>query len=309
MRSMLENEFSMMTQVHTFSLKRKSETASITGFDKLITNLGEGITNVDGIATKLKSQESGDSEIARSLLIDTAAETSSKAVWYASSTDNADLLKHVSFTKKGLRRMTGVMLLISCESLYDKVKEELEEMKTYGLDAKSQEELLAAINGYRTAKPGLKLSSTEVKQLNKDLRTGFSNLQGILYKMDKGVGPLEFSNKDYFDSYHNLRKVVDTGKRSLALKIQVNGNGTGEGLSRAKVSIVPADVSGNVLKTSGVALIVKKTAKKGGVNIRSMAEGKYQMTVTKVGHKDKIISFIIEDGKMTKVVVEMDMEG
>jgi hypothetical protein len=302
MTTLLENEFNMAVRVREFVAKRKAETNSLPGFNDLVISFGLGIDKVDVFATKLKTQSSGDNETARDDLIMATAETSSKAVWYASNTGNNDLLKRVKFSKKGLKRMTDLALVTASEAVYEMVNGELEEMKSYGLDSKSQEGLKAAINGFRTAKPTVKLSTTEVKQLNKGLREGIKGLYVILHKMDDAIGPFEFSNVDYFDSYHNLRKVVNTGKRSLALKIQVNNKDTGEGIEGAKVVIVPTDAKGALLKGANEGL-EKKTAKKGGVNISTLSEGTYQLTVTKVGHIDAVEAIVIENEKMAKVVV------
>jgi hypothetical protein len=302
MKTASGNELNMMERVYDFAFSRKSETASLPGYNNQITNLGITVRNVKDLDAKLVEKRSGRKDVARNTLILEAAETSSKAVSYASNTDNADLLATVKFSIGSLRKMTDSLLEANTKLLYDHVNEELEEMKQYGLDSKSQERLLAARSGFESAKPTVKEGISSVKELNKDIRKGLAGGLDILQKMDKAVGPLEFSNLNYFDNYHTLRKVVDSGKRSMALKIQVNDKDTGEGIEGAKVVIVPTDGSGALLK-SGAEGIKKKTAKKGGIHISNLAEGTYQLTVTKVGRKDVVVSIVIVNEKMTMVEV------
>jgi hypothetical protein len=53
--------------------------------------------------------------------------------------------------------------------------------------------------------------------------------------------------------------------------------------------------------------IVKKTAKKGGFNIRNMPAGVYQVMISKPGYKDKTETVIVSEGEMTDVRVELEM--
>lgn len=52
--------------------------------------------------------------------------------------------------------------------------------------------------------------------------------------------------------------------------------------------------------------IVKKTAEKGGFNIKSLATGTYQVTSKKVGYADQVVTISVNDGEMTELKISLE---
>ena len=51
--------------------------------------------------------------------------------------------------------------------------------------------------------------------------------------------------------------------------------------------------------------IVKKTAEKGGFMVKSLPERTYNVTITKNGYKDQVVTVAVTDGEMSDLNVEL----
>jgi uncharacterized membrane protein len=51
--------------------------------------------------------------------------------------------------------------------------------------------------------------------------------------------------------------------------------------------------------------LVKKTAEKGGFNVKNLASGTYQVTLKKVGYTEQVVTISVNDGEMTELNVSL----
>jgi len=61
-----------------------------------------------------------------------------------------------------------------------------------------------------------------------------------------------------------------------------------------------------VVNDNGEPVVVKKTAEKGGFNIKSLAAGVYQVTLKKMGYTDQVITVSVNDGEMSLVEAKIE---
>ena len=66
-----------------------------------------------------------------------------------------------------------------------------------------------------------------------------------------------------------------------------------------------ADAGNKSLKATS-APIVKKTADLGGFNIKTLAEGAYNVTISKPGYKDAIVTVYVTNGELSVVDVALE---
>ncbi len=52
--------------------------------------------------------------------------------------------------------------------------------------------------------------------------------------------------------------------------------------------------------------LVKKTAEKGGFNIKGLATGTYQVTLKKAGYADQVATISVSDGEMTELKISLE---
>ena len=51
--------------------------------------------------------------------------------------------------------------------------------------------------------------------------------------------------------------------------------------------------------------VIKKTAEKGGFNIKSLPLGMYTVTITKVGYADQVATVAVADGELTDLNIQL----
>jgi hypothetical protein len=103
--------------------------------------------------------------------------------------------------------------------------------------------------------------------------------------------------------------VVQFGKGSLAMTGSVLDADTQEGIQKVKIGIEMANEDGKTPK-SGSELMknVKFTSPKGNFDIRTMPEGRYLLTVSKLGYITQVMSVNVVAGEMCRVVVNLVKE-
>jgi len=97
---------------------------------------------------------------------------------------------------------------------------------------------------------------------------------------------------------------VHSNSGVLALRALVKEASTGIPVSRALLIFKPLEkVDANPEKKN---IIKKRSATRGGLRIKNMKAGQYNVTVTKPGFKPKEIIINIISGERTELVVEME---
>lgn len=133
----------------------------------------------------------------------------------------------------------------------------------------------------------------------------FKTAETALANMDAAVEIVRVSQPAFYTGYKNARKVVETGIGSLAVKGLVTDAATGELIKGASLSFV-LDGNGTKVKSANTAeAIVKKTAEKGGFNIKSLPAGMYTVTIKKVGYAEQVATVAVADDELAEVDIQL----
>lgn len=126
--------------------------------------------------------------------------------------------------------------------------------------------------------------------------------------MDTAVEIVRLSQSAFYNAYKKARKIVETGIGSLAVKGFVTDALSGEPVKGATLIF---SLDGNANKSLAKAAIenaesiIKKTAEKGGFNIKSIPSGVYTVTIKKVGYADRVETIAIADGELIEFNVQL----
>jgi hypothetical protein len=225
---------------------------------------------------------------------------------YAKFTNNATLAQEVKFTEGKLRQVADTAVKDYAQIVYDRAQPIVASLATYGITAATQTALLAAITAYNASigKPGE--SRTISSQTTKQLETLFKTAETALANMDAAVEIVRISQPAFYTGYKNARRVVETGIGSLAVKGLVTDAKTGEPVKGATLSFVLDGNSGMAKAAKGASEgVVKKTAEKGGFNIKSLPSGMYTVTIKKVGYADQVATVAVADGELTDLNIQL----
>jgi hypothetical protein len=234
-----------------------------------------------------------------------ADDISRKMVAYASITANTVLLKEIKYTKSELDHSSDADLKNRAQCIYDRANTNVAALATYGITPAILTAFLAAINTFNTAIPKAKEGIKEKKLTTAQLDALYDSTDLTLENIDKIVEIVRLNQPTFYKAYKESRKLPNASRNALSLKGSVSDAASGEYLKGATLTIA-LEESKTALATNGRSKdIVKKTAEKGGFQIKSLAAGTYQITIKKGGYVDQILKVVINDGEMTVLDIQL----
>ena len=251
-----------------------------------------------------KGVTDGKNQLKETLIVITA-DYARKLGTYAKFTNNAKLAQQVKFSEGKLRQVADTAVKSYGQIVYDLAQPLVASLAAYGITDETQAILADAIMAYNDSigKPGAERS--EGTQITKQLATLFKTADGALENMDAAVEIVRLTQVDFYNGYKSARKVIETGAGSLSVKGIVTDAQTGLPLKGVTVSFA---LDGGMMKAATTTTepeLVKKTAEKGGFNVKNLASGTYQVTLKKVGYTEQVVTISVNDGEMTELNVSL----
>jgi len=282
-----------------------TQNATITGtlpaaYTGLFTSFSANLTQIQMIDELQQTNKSGitdNKDLLREDLWDKGLDGSRKIGAFAKITGNMVLEKEIRFTDSEFKRSTDVGLKNMCQLIYDRGNSNLAGLASYGIIPAWLTAFKASIDAFNAAIPNPRLGIIERKQQTEQLGILFKSNDGILKKIDALVEVVRLSQPQFYSAYKSSRIVIEHG-RSLTVKGAVSESGTNVAVPGAKVSF----------ELNGVVKLVKKTAVGGGFSIKSMMEGAYIVTVTKLGYVTNTLPMNIVKGEMANIYVSLVKE-
>lgn len=309
MTNQQESRLSMYLTFRDFQASYTAITNPLPNYTTNSTTFVNTIPQIQAIAEQQKISKKGVTDNKNNLketLIVMTADYARKLGVYAKFTNNDTLAQEVKFSESKLRQIADTAVKDYAQIVYDRAQTNVAALATYGITAATQTTLLNAINAYNASigKPGV--SRTESGQNTKQLEALFKTADAALANMDAAVEIVRLTQVAFYNSYKNARKVIETGIGSLAVKGLVTDAVSGEPLKGVTLSF---SLEGNngLAKAAKAATesVVKKTAEKGGFNIKTLPSGMYSVTIKKVGYVDQVVTVAVADGDLTELNVQL----
>ena len=234
-----------------------------------------------------------------------AADTSRKLQAYARYANNQLLHTETKFTESELRNASDNVLRDYAQGVYDRAQTNLTALAAYGITASTQTSFVNAISAYVAAIPKPRIGTAETKQSTVQLANAFIAADGAIGNIDAIIEIVKLAQPNFYNGYKSVRKLINNGSGSLAVKGVVTDAASGNPLKNVSLSFV---FDGNGTKTmaaKGQEALVKKTADKGGFNIKTIAAGMYNVTIKKNGYTDQVATIAVSDGESSVLNVKM----
>ena len=225
-------------------------------------------------------------------MITIAGDVSRKVQSYASDIKDYELLNEVKYSESKLERVTGNSAVALCDVIYNYALDKEAVLGGYGVDAGLLVSLRKAIDNFAVSIPKPNRSIVTRQMATNALVALFLATDTLLYEqMDPAVGAVKLSQPTFYENYFISRKLEKPSSHPLAIRCQV------------------VDVAGNPIPGTK-AFFTKtkstfKTKQKGYFYVKNFHEGKYQVTITRMGYVTQIITIIVASGKRTDVKVVM----
>ena len=273
----------------------------VTGIEELSS---QHVFSKTGISAVKRSQKNALAKMLANLIIRLRA--------FAKLENNQVLRDELKHSESTLKVMPDTTLYGYAQGIYSRIDENIRVLDTYGITAESQAALQQAMRSFFSSIPKPRLSIADKKQITVDLARYFDNADAILANIDTVMKTMKEVNPKVYNGYVSSRKVVHTGSTPLTLRGIVTDSATGEPVKGVLLSF-SAIADDTTLNTSTNALIAskeevlltKRTADKGGFNIKSLPEGIYSVNVKKNGYKPQVLTLAVNDGELNELNIEI----
>lgn len=310
MTNLQESRFSMYLSFRDWQVNYLTITNGLPNYTANSTILLNTIPQIQTISEQQKISKTGVTDNKNQLketLVVLTADYARKLSVYAKFTNNLVLAQEVNFSESKVRKSADTAVKDYAQIVYDRAQPIVASLATYGITAATQTALLNAINAYNASIGKPAAGKAETTQLTKQLVTLFDTAENALANMDASVEIVRLSQPNFYNGYKNARKVVVTGVGSLSINGLVTDATTGEPLKGVTVSFAldggMTMAKASRASSSTTTAITKKTAEKGGLKIKSLPAGTYQVTLKKVGYADQIVTVNVNDGEMSDLNV------
>ena len=309
MKSVQESKNSMYLATKDFNAANVAILNPLPNYAALSTALNSYIAQIQSFGEKQQFDQKGVAENKsqyRKTLVMLGADTSRKITAYAKFTNNQVLLSETKYTESDLNKMADTSLRDAVQGIYDRAQSNLTALTPYGITAATQTSLQNAINSFVTSIPKPRLSIADKKQTTDQLANLFKQADATLDSIDTLVEIVRLSQPNFYKGYKAARKIVDTGNGSLAVKGLVTDAMSGEPLKGVTLSFSMEGNNGLARAAKAATeKVIKKTAEKGGFNIKSLPSGMYSVTIKKVGYADKVETVAVADGELTELKIQL----
>lgn len=197
--------------------------------------------------------------------------------------------------------------------IHDNANLNVANLATYGVTAAIITTLQTSITNFDNTIPKGRVDTTDSGEATHLRATLFKTLSAHWAKIDTLVEMVLTSQPNFYSEYQKVRKVIETGTGSLALKIQANDLQSGEGVANVTLTLAPVKGQAKAAATNTTSNdgnnknnIVKKTAPGGGSNFKSLPDGDYTVNAKKPGYKVTNVNVGVVNGELTVLNINID---
>jgi len=308
MTSKQESKLSMFLAVKDYLTANATIVSALPNYSGYSTTFQNSITGIQTYAEQQMFDKTGISaskKQLRSTLVALAVDTSRKLTAYAKFANNQVLLKETKFTESDLKSGADTALRDYAQGIYDRAQTNLTALATYGVTAATQTALQSAITAFVASIPKPRLGITDKKQSTIQLANNFDAADMALENIDIIIEMVRVTQANFYNGYKTARKIIETGTNSLSLKGFVTDAATGEPLKGVTINFCPECVeptqkaaANGMSAAKEEVVLTKRTAEKGGFNIKSLPEGVYRVTIKKNGYQEQVVTVAVTDGEM-----------
>lgn len=192
---------------------------------------------------------------------------------FADAEKNNTLKDEVSFTMSDFKRMRDNDLVNVCRAIHARAVENVDTAKDFGINAALLTEFAAAIDDYEAAMPKPRTAIGKRKTQKANVVELIAEIEDILEKqMDKLMTNFRKSNPDFYETYFNLREIIDPSTTHTQLKGTITAAADGKPISNATITIAEKSLTATTDPT-------------GKYSIKPAPFGKFTVTVTKTGYQ------------------------
>lgn len=268
------------------------------------------ISELSGIQRTMNLGVTATKNEIRQKLCKTTAMICCSGLLLSEITRDAPFKQQINYSESALVSFSDIKLIDIAGNVNREATKKKTAMAKYGLSDLTldvQNELISQFSGVVVNPQSI---VDDRKAITQSIKNLFKENDEILNLIDIGINFIKDKYPEVYTSYKSARKITITNKRILSLRALILDSVTLEGLKNVKVAITP-NASQTWLTPEEVKknTLEKATGEKGIFNVKTIAEGVYDLVITKVGYKMATMSITIAEGEMYDLKVSLVKEG
>jgi len=302
MKTKQMNRINMYLAVKAYLLTKLSVLAALPNFTDIFNAFLAFLAAIQSAIEKQSFDKKGVTKTKKALKLNLAliaGDIGRKIYAYALHIKDQVLLSEVTISQSELKTKSDEPLKETAEGIYNRAALHLADLTPYGITAATQLELRNAIDNFAAAMTNPRLSDTEAKELTHELEEDFKGAENELKELKAIMEIIRIPEPAIYRSFIQACRIIPYGEQSYAVRGLVTDSITKIGITGVSITFLHED--GTNLQPP----LVKKSAAKGGFNVKSLAEGVYKIKLTKVGYAEQLITITVNGDELCRINVEM----
>jgi len=297
MRNFQEAHYRMYRNIISFSDENGGISGNLPEYNVNMAKLKITVTAIDAAAEEQKTDTKGITSYKLQLknqLTTSGSDHARKLTSYAKLTHDPILLSKVNFTESDFKRFSDESLKDYSQVIYNCAVPIISQLENYDITANSLNVFSGAINDYNEVLVSPDLAETIKKQATIKLVRLF--IEGDVYvdNMAAAVEIVKLKEPIFYLGFKKALKITVRGRVSFSVQGKT-----------ADINGEPVPGVTFTATLNGVVVLTRKTSKKGGFNLKSMAAGTYQFAFKKAGLADQTVNVVVNNGETAKLKVVM----
>jgi hypothetical protein len=300
MNSQKQSKLKMYLTLRIYLLSSPAITAKLPNFPEFLAALDAAIAQIQTNSEQHQLNTKGvttNKQLLRDTVVTDTVDASSKMQAYANYTHNEVLLAEIKFKHNDLKDIPALDLKDIANIVYHRINDYSDLVSTYGFSEETQKTYRADIDAFSDSIPQPRQSMLKGEENTLLVNQGFVMGDEAVGNIDGVVEIVRLTESLFYAGYKNARKIVEQGIGSLQVQGNITDASTGNPLPGATITF---RLSGQT-----EVAIEKEAALKGGFMIKSLAEGIYDVTITKIGFKNQVLSVVVDNNELCNLDVAM----
>lgn len=298
---------SMFVRVDFFLIANSAIVTTLPNYSQHYAEFVAGINTIKILSQEQMFDKSGFITTKKRLklaLAQLAFDVSKKMQAFATFTGQDVLLSEIRFTESELKYASDEEVIKYAQGIHNRAQANIADLANYDINAETLTTLLSTLNDFEASIPNASIDKAARKENTAQIAAVIKTTEKALEKIDVTIEIIRLKEPQFYNEYKNLRKPVETGTGSLALKGIVTDAETKQPVKNANI-VLTIKENGSLVSAGNNGKIVKTSATKGGFYIKLMPNGIYNVVVSKNGYSKQKATIAVTNGELTRLNIEL----
>lgn len=179
----------------------------------------------------------------------------------AKAIGDTNLYERMNILRSFMEKLDNQQFITTCKNILDEMTLLQPDMVDYGIVLATVTDYDDLLTSYITAAPAPQISIDQKKEATRDIKLKFREAMPWLKNLDEAVLGIILTNRSFYDSYFDARKLIDLPSRVLVIRGKVvDENGDPVPLATMRCEALGID---------------RRVSKKGNFSVRDAVDGNY----------------------------------